>query len=71
MDMMKSTMGNILLYFTTWMKWIQAIIQSMLSISHVSSMLSVMFDIHIDGCDCFFLKISACVMVANWYSTLF
>ena len=29
--------SNILLFFTTWMEWIQAIIQSMLSISHVSS----------------------------------
>ena len=39
--------------------------------SDKSGLLSVMFDIHIDGCDCFFLRISADVMVANWYSTLF
>ena len=39
--------------------------------SDKSGLLSAMFDIHIDGFDCFFLRISACVTVANWYSTLF
>ena len=39
--------------------------------SDKSGLLSAMFDIDIDGCDCLFSMISACVTVTNWYSTLF
>ena len=36
-----------------------------------SGLLSVMFDINFDWCDCFFSRISPDITVANWYSTLF
>ena len=67
LDMMKSMICDILLFFT--MGWIQAIIQSMLSISHVSSVQKNlacslwMFDINIDWCD---LLPQGCQLVSWW-----
>ena len=74
---MKSMMGDILLFFTTQTgvnpshHSVHVEYFSCVQHSDKSGLLSAMFDIHIDGCDCFFLRISACVTVANWYSTLF